>query len=424
MEYLTLALLTLAGIAVYDGHPDRRGRMAAYWGLCAVMTLLAGLRFRVGIDTVMYEVETQNIPPLTDFDGDTLSLTRFEPGFVALSGFCNLFAAPMLVMQMILAVWINVSVFRFGLVSRKEAGERIFLYAGLYLLLVWLPFNFEIIRQGAAISFLLWGLPLLERRRYAVYALLTLCAVMMHYSAIVMAIVPLLTAGRERLQHVGWSRLALLAAGAFATGYLLRFFLFSVLPDSPWTPTVIASKLRSYIIDPYSMPPLNWRGIAGILLKTSVYPAVAMYLLRRNDPLVWTAVLLALLSMGFHPVLRFYYWFLPSCLVVMAGGARALERLLPSWSVVLAFVPLVVIVLWGYMGNVRWSDGMERPSYRHYIPYHSWLDQTTDTLRCKTYIELIGVFKGTAYKRLGFDTRELPEEAGGPESVEQEGGEM
>lgn len=396
MAYILLLISTLVGIAVYDGSRHTLpGRRTAFIVLCLLYSLVAGLRFRTGVDTVTYEFLYCCLNP------KYLTLESFlsvecEPGFKVLAVIFGLVSRSPWPLFLTLALWINISVFLFAWRQREAVGQRIFLFIALYLLMAYIPMNFEIIRQAAAVSFLLWAFPSLKSRRYLSYYLWIAGAIFFHISAVVLIALPLLDAEGVRrplssLKFLLPASLLLLAASWMFDRYVLIW-----IAGQSWLPDVVRVKSRDYILLYQHIGGLNLNGMLGMIVKTAVYPAAALWLTRRDSfrlehALVAVGLLLVFSGVCFRPLMRFVYYFLPFFIVVMARGVSELRRRYSAWLVTAAFLPLIFLILYGYCGRHVWFDGKMHSSYEVYWPYRNVITGEKDYLRDRAMLKISGM---------------------------------
>lgn len=396
MVYILLVIFTLAGMAVYDGRRHSRpGCRAAFIALCLFYSLVAGLRFRTGIDTVTYEFLYCCLNPgyLTL---ESFFSMNYEPGFKLLAVFFGLFSRSPWPLFLTLALWINISVFLFAWRQREAVGRRIFLFIALYLLLAYIPLNFEIIRQAAAVSFLLWAFPSLQSRRYLSYYLWISGAVFFHYSAVVLIALPLLDIEGVRRRLCTLKFIVPASLFMCAVSWLLDRYAFTWLSQQSWLPDFVRVKFHGYILLYQRIGVLNLNGMLGMIVKTAVYPAAALWLIRRDSfrlehSMVVVGLLVAFSGICFQPLMRYVYYFLPFFIAVMTRGVAEVRRRYPAWLVTAAFLPLIFLTLYGYCGRHVWFDGKEHSSYEVYWPYRNVLTGEKDYIRDRAMLKISGM---------------------------------
>lgn len=398
-------------MAVYDGsRHSLPGRRTAFIVLCLLYSLVAGLRFRTGVDTVTYEFLYRCLNP------KYLTLESFlsvecEPGFKVLAVIFGLVSRSPWPLFLTLALWINISVFLFAWRQRETVGQRIFLFIALYLLLAYIPMNFEIIRQSAAVACLLWAFPSLRSRRYLSYYLWIAGAIFFHMSAVVLMALPLLdTEGARRclssMKFLLPVSLLLLAASWLFDKYALMW-----MSEQAWLPDAVRVKSRDYILLYQRTGALNLNGMLGMIVKTAVYPGAALWLTRRYSSgsnsvigdslrhdlfgleraMVSVGLLVVFSGVCFRPLMRFVYYFLPFFIAVMSLGVSELRRRYSAWLVTAAFLPLILLTLYGYCGRHEWFDGKLHSSYEVYWPYRNVITGEKDYVRDRAMLKISGM---------------------------------
>lgn len=402
MPYVILAILTIAGMWLWDGRQDRPGRRSAemcYWILCVLYAAVAGLRYRIGVDTVQYEMELSVVPPVSEFNPATFAM-RYEPGIIILTGITRMFTPWIWPVQLICALWVNTAVFIFG----KRMTERWFLFAGLYLLCAWLNMNFEVMREGVAIGFFLLAWPYFKRGEWWRYYLMIVGGILFHYSAVVLLLLPLFRMPYLRKIYESPRVSSSLMVVALLLGVFIPWGgIFEWLSGLTFLPDSIAEIFKKYHTDYFVLRHgLNLWGITGYLVKFVLYPLSAVLLLRRRSLPVFAGLLLLLLGIQIEPVRRLSNYFLPFLLAVTVNMVEAKRSKMSLGCWILAFVPLIFFTLRGYDGRRVLSTGKEVGSYVVYCPYSSWIERGLDIDREQYILEVGGYYDHYDVKKTGY----------------------
>ncbi|MDE6295236.1 MAG: EpsG family protein [Muribaculaceae bacterium] len=379
MVYVALISVSLAGMAIYDGRSERRSGLILYGVLCLMTALVAGLRFRLGMDTVFDEVMLREDAFSSESKLMQLN-SRFSPVYLVIVRIVRMFSQSMWPVQTVISLWTGVSVFLFGYLNRREIGGRLFLYALLYLLLLYIPLNFESSRQGMAIGFFLFAWYNLRRGRYRVFIALCICASLCHRFAIVTLLFAICEAPWYVRMVSGRVSMAIAVAVATVTGFAVRYFIVDVLPgivaDYPYL-SLFADSYSDYL----QTINLNWRGVAGVVIVTIIYPVLAELLLRRVNVAVQTAVLVVCVGIGLNLMLRVYFFLGLICLLEVVRCVAFRRSMMTVYMWVLSFLPLVFVSIYRYSGRQVWADGSLHRDYEYYWPYTSVLNPERDICR-------------------------------------------
>lgn len=158
-----------------------------FYGICAYITILMGLRYRVGIDTLNY-IESYKLAPnnFTELFQINYDKTTYAIGYQFLTMLCRQVTHDFWFFQLVQAFIVNTCVFIFI----KRYCKNIFIGVTLYLYLMWLYFNTEIMRESLAIAIFLLDYNNLEKRKYVKYYLISLISFSFHYSAAIVWLIP------------------------------------------------------------------------------------------------------------------------------------------------------------------------------------------------------------------------------------------
>lgn len=409
--YVIIAILLVLSLFLWGGAKPRLqcGSSVAYWSLWLILTLVAGLRYRVGIDTLSYETLLSSVPPITDFSLSTLfSVRDSSPGMVFITGISRLFTPWIWPVQLICALWFNYACAIFG---RRYVKNR-FLFIALYFLCAWLNLNFEVMAEGVAIGFFLMSWPSFRRGEWIKYYLWLIPALCFHLSAIVVCLLPvMLLPGLRKLWADRKYVIVFLCSALIAGLFLPWKELGMSIIRSELLPTEIgkafAIKFEAYSRDYLSGPGLNPKGIIGILIKSVVYPLTAMLLLRKNSLPVVMGLFFMLIGIEMEPLRRLSNYFIIFCLAEICLGMERYSSRLSLVYKILLFTPLLFFVLIGYRGKRNVADDRPVSVSCVYVPYYSWLSPDTDNDReelWKTHFLLIepeeGVMPGVDFSRI------------------------
>ena len=272
MVYLCTLVALLLCSWLYDCRRTLPLRNACFRVLCAVLTLMAALRFRVGMDSIAYESLYQSLPSLGSLSLSDFAASRFEPGWLLLCALLRSTSPEFLLLQLVHAVFVNWAVCRFI----RRSSSHPFIALSLYFLILFIPLSTEILRQSVAIAIFLTAWPLLRDRHFTAFSILILIASTFHISALPLLLLPAIALpGLRRLFMPGpWTALPL--SLSIAGGLLFFHFLPEILE-------ALAPHIRradAYARLPQSLALLNWKGMLLAFLKSAAIPLLALWMLR------------------------------------------------------------------------------------------------------------------------------------------------
>ncbi|MDE5773180.1 MAG: EpsG family protein [Muribaculaceae bacterium] len=396
MPYLILLILSVTGIAVYDGRRERRSGMVLYILIGVLSALIAGLRYRLGVDTVMDEY-MMRLEDVYHDNVDVGGIKYYYPVYIGLVRLMRCFTYSIWPVQLVINLWIGFYVFYFGYRMRHEMGGRLFLYVTLYLILWYIRLNFGVYRQGMSLGFFVLGWLKLRERRYWWYIFFCLCATVCHRFGAVTILFALIESARFKRLVSHRKSLIIILVSAFLTGMALRYMITDVLVHIDFGWQRINNDIAAYadfIIK-------NQRGLPGVikmLILTVVYPALAMILLRRVNVWVMAAVIIMTAGIWLNPMDRLYIYFALICIVEVVRCVAERRRVMKAWMWVICFVPMMVMVCSNYVSVQRWPDGRDHRAYEYYWPYTSVLNPERNIAReiysirrfsCDHYISVV-----------------------------------
>lgn len=188
MVYLLILLLLLFGVVNYDGKVIAKTRGTKYYWFCyLLLTLVFGLRYRVGGDTLNYMLKYSVMPPLSDLSISDILVMQVEPAFATLMAFFKQYTDKFYGVQLVESAFVNFVWFKLI----YERTERKFLGATLFFLMNSFYFNTEIMREGFAVGMFVLAYKRLEKGELLKYYGILSVGVLFHFSCLFMLFVPI-----------------------------------------------------------------------------------------------------------------------------------------------------------------------------------------------------------------------------------------
>lgn len=334
MIYILILLLLVYCVWYYDVHERSRYKGLFFWGIFAVFFLLSGLRYKIGIDTLMYMSSWGDygdfwdfhwIDDITRFQNSSDKVERFRPGWILYCMFLKGIWDDIAIMHITTALIFNLGAFR---VIKKYAEYPFLTLLIFYISFKFLEFEFEIMRESVAVGvYLLISFDAYMKKKWKIYYLGVLLAYFIHTSAILMFILPL-------LRNIDWSlkKYSLLwvlpsfiigVAGHALLGNILNIFLGGEDFISQYVEDAMEEETNFNYFILFSIQPVLFYGLSALFYKQF-----------RNKTLV-PLVFFSLMFLNFNLI-----YFTSSRLVnyiiipVFIGIAPLLMHLVKSWRTV------------------------------------------------------------------------------------------
>lgn len=260
-----LIFVFLASLAFYyDLLAKQGGERAWYLASYVVLVLLAGLRYRVGGDTIIYMDIFDDYSTLSELKRFDFAAAEFNPMWYVLNApFRSLGSYPLF--QFVEAILVNAAFFRFF----RRHTDYYFTAILLYYIGFYFYFNMEIQREVLCTSLMLVAYPLLEKRQYLGWYLVCAFALTIHYSALMMLVLPLMKLFKR---ESGWLCLVASVVVIVLLGAIDIVSVFLSLAFDERTATV----MRSYLAKGQS-------NIVGcIILYLQAVPFIVLMFVRRK----------------------------------------------------------------------------------------------------------------------------------------------
>ena len=398
MIYLILLLLILFGVYYYDYRQNYNGRLVFLIFILIYMICLVGFRYRMGIDSIKYENlynwQQHTIGQLTV---DDFKDTRFQPFWVILTALCFTISDEFMLLQFVIAIIVNCTVFYF----LWKNTRRIFFAVLLYYFFLYLNLNMEVLREALAVCTFLWAWPFFKKGKWLLYYLMCCVAFLFHLSAIVLFFLPILWIPGIRWFFQMGSRTWIICALVLFLSFAVNYFFFNFIEAVAMTENMV-ERAQEYSKNDLGGNRLNIFGAVGQLIKFFLYPAVALYFVNLskkkkgeitmgwNKQVMMTLVALyfALSSVGIAIFSRFNNYFQFFSFLIMSDwifsilefkGKRLRLQFL-TW--IILFLPLFGIAFYTYMLNNYNKDGTLK-QYMMFYPYSNQFDKELDPQREK-----------------------------------------
>lgn len=151
MIYILIVLYTLLLVYHYDIKAATNGKEFNFRFLLFISIAVVGVSYRLGLDTVGYMEYFERVDPNILYTFNNLFDLRYEPIPELLFSFCKGLLDDFVVVQIVIGVFVNITVFWF---LRKHSPMPFFSIF-LYFIFQYWNLNFEIKRESVAICIFL-----------------------------------------------------------------------------------------------------------------------------------------------------------------------------------------------------------------------------------------------------------------------------
>lgn len=186
MIYFIVFIYLLVCVIIYDVYESRSHSKINYIILFTLFTLIAGLRWRLGVDTVKYMTFFQyDMVSLSQLSVANIIESQFQPFWILLNAFCKS-CDSFTLLQIFVSTFFHISVFYF----LHKACTKPFTALTIYYLYNYFYFSMEIMRESLAVACFLFGIICLNKGNMTKYYIWATCAFLFHFFAIFLFFIP------------------------------------------------------------------------------------------------------------------------------------------------------------------------------------------------------------------------------------------
>lgn len=392
MGYIVILLLLALLTYRYDYLGIQKNKRLWYNIVMWVFILLAGLRYRIGFDTLAYELYYDMMPSLSHLTFDYMANdSKFEYGYTVIIATMKELGLSYYVLQFFQSVFINYAFFRFA----KKYSTNQFLFVFLYFFLNYYEINCEIVRQGICVGISLFAFDYLVTEKYRNYIILVFIASLFHQVSLVLLVLPIL----KKCDILKKMQPNIYLASVLCAFILLGFYLQTYFNEYILLLEIggrMGSKLDYYTNEYRSSDIAQGYRITTILAYVMTYVIYSFIALRKlkfnykyyNDvaPLALICCMLNVIGISIIYRLTAFVW--PFFILIIS---ESLYKVKPSleyhtrkkFSPILVFLFLLFLV---YKTNRYFAidvPGTNYHMYSRFYPYHSIIDKGKDPIREK-----------------------------------------
>lgn len=355
------------------------GEKGWYYFNLVVLILFAGLRYRVGSDTLMYMSMFYEWPKLDELRYFDFATATYNPLWYIFAALARSIYDDFTTLQIMHAVIVNCTFFWF---FRKYCPKYYFSAILLYYIGYFCYFNMEVMRESLCICVLLLSTSFLLEKKWLLYFPMCVIGLLTHYSAAIMLVLPFLLLFKRPSWK--WEVVILLGVVVVMRVVNVPMLVLSLFGLNDQLILLIGGYIE------------EMRNVMGIISELlNFFPIFIFIYLREkhqiteeNDftPLMMGTVVVYALAMNVGIFSRFINYFVPFILVYSVNTVyRTLYWKFRDYQIsyllcLMAFFVLNFNMIRFYTKDMSESYPGTR-AYVRYIPYHSVLNPKIDEHR-------------------------------------------
>ena len=393
MLYILILIVIIYFTYHFDYLGNIRYRDFCYYSLLTVFVLLAGLRYRIGVDSIRYEEVfkyVSNLYEITEYE-IIENEERLDPLYALMSSLAKTISNDFWVLQLIQSLLVNTILFRF---VRKNT-KNLFFAILLYYIVLYANYMCEVMREACAVSMFLLAWEYFKSNKWIRFYLFSLLAFFFHTSAIVLFVLPIFNFLKiDKLLDINTKTTIFVLLGIVICGFIIQSNFYEYIQIYSINDSLSEKISRYKRKETLSGAIFNWKGIISVAIRYVLYPIWAVITLKYSkkiSPKLATMVSWSLFySMLMIPIAIFYRfnnYFLPFTIIAISEFAF-LDRILSisgklviikgyvTW--ILIFFPLLFVHSYEYFSEV---DKTGLKDYMRYYPYYSVISPEEDDNR-------------------------------------------
>lgn len=399
MIYLIVLFLIMLCVYAFDLRKHRQFEPLCYWGFFVVFVVIAGLRYRIGTDSIVYERDYENIPMIWELSKFKFASVRYEPGFMVFASIPRSVSSDFTLLQFFHAAVVNLVFFWFI----KNNSTHKFLCLAFYFLILYLNLCMQVLREALAVCLFLLAWPSFRDGIWWKYYILVVLAFFFHTSAIVLWFLPFFCLPGIRSLFVIGKRTLLICLVLVLLGLFIQSRFSAVFSALAVTDRMM-DRVNEYKDTYFATGNLAIGGILMILAQVCMYPLAAAYFLyvagkskdkkkaikeSRFEMMVVAGIYFMILSLTMSIFVRYFNYFGIFCLAAVATWAFSKIRFFGKtyrlkmvyWCLII--LPYFALNLYSYNSNANKSGTLK--NYMIYYPYYTRLDPQVDSNRENIY---------------------------------------
>lgn len=380
MLYYLILFFLLVLSAHYDINGKKLYRDQWYTVVMIFLILLAGLRYRLGEDTINYTyMYYHDTPDVYDINFDLLLNSGQPPLWIILCSIIKTIGGKFFVVQLFAATIVNTLILKYF----KKHSPYPFACVAFFFFWRYLYYNMVLMKAAVALSIILFANDYFLDRKYLKGFLLILIATGFHQSSVLMVIVPFLTF--LRFNKVG----IIILVCTYFVGAFLQSKLGDVFELFEFSEGV-SGKLDNYLDSEFMTQVHNLNFFIVKFFPLLIYPIISIIYIKqvnkeshilRLEPFLMLGLIFQVMQFNIHISYRFVYIFLPYFMIYIVQFFIDFSRNSLKLKNFLAYVRTVAICL-PLIASLAFYHPL---TYISFYPYSSVIERSIDQGREQYY---------------------------------------
>lgn len=384
MIYLIVLILLVYLSFIYDIREKTKNRAFWYRFMLLVFILIAGLRWRLGVDTPNYlEFFYYRYPTLGKFSFADYGIGK-DPFYVLINSVVKTLGGRFFIVQLIHASIVNVLIFKYI----KKHSSYFFTCILLYFLTSYFTLNMEIMRASISVVICLFAYDYILDKKWLKGYLLLCLALMFHIQTIVMFVLPILFF--LRLNKLGIA----IIFGAFFVSIYINIIFGEYLMMLDVVSEVGAEKAEQYLnSDTFGDQTKNLKFMAVMYFPYIIYSIASLLYLKKYDkgnpllrlePFLLFGVIFVVMELNLYIAYRFVDYFKTYFILFFSELLLSLIKQRGcrlSRGVVFVRAFIIFIPFFFMVGFSRYRQ------MKRFYPYSSVIERKIDKTREQDFME-------------------------------------
>ena len=380
MVYFVILFLFLYLSFVYDIQHIKRNRYISYIAIQLILILFAGLRYRIGGDTLNYIFFFYHeYPDLPNFSFSDYPIGQ-DPLYVLINSIVKSLGGRFYWVQLIQASFVIILTFKYF----KRHTRYIFTCALFFYFFCYTYFCMEVMRASMSIVVSLYANDYIMEKKWVKGYLLYYVAILFHIQAVVLLAMPLffsLKFDKRGLIVVGCAFLIGLILKEKLSDYLMLFSVSEVIDKKAGYYAGAdeynsGGNLKYFIV--YVFPQLAYAILCIFYFKIKGMKRN----LEKIQPFIMLGLIFLVIQSNFEIAMRYAFCYVmyliilySECFVHIATNNKKVPGLMKYVRTSVFFAVFFFLVGWKHY----------RDNYSRFIPYFSVIDRKIDTTRENLY---------------------------------------
>ena len=370
MIYIIVFILLIFLSFHYDICGKKRNRDIWYNIVLVIFILIAGLRWRVGVDTIAYiDRFYYEYPVLDNFSFLEYGLGR-DPFYALINVIVKTMGGRFYMVQIIQATIVNTLIFKYI----KRHSDYIFTCVLFYFFINYVNYNMEVMRGSISIAICLFGNDYIMEKKWLKGYILYLIAALFHFQTIVIFVLPSLF----------WIRFNKTGVLVLLMAFVIGFSLKSLLADYMFLlggNEMLEGAMEEKLYGKWGEQTGNLIYFASIIVFKILYPLLSFFLVKkychdenklRIEPFVFLGIMFVLIQFNLPIAFRYVYYFEPYFVILFAEiYVDVMAKRYKTNSVLIIQSFIIFLPLFYYYGYNKYKT-------HKYHPYTSVIEMSVD----------------------------------------------